>query len=223
MDFLALVQTCAPWVAPATLQAIVRTESAFEPLAIGINGGAKLARQPSSTAEAVATAEWLIARGYNIDLGLGQVNSRNLAKTGLRLEDAFDPCKNIAAAATILQWNYQAARSRVQGEQSALQAALSAYNTGSFTKGMANGYVQKVINNASPAQRASSTPTLPAPMSLRDTGRPSNPGNRQMPASPAQPPVVLSAQPAGKGAASQPTNAAGAIVYERATPQVLVY
>ena len=90
MDFIALAQECAPWVAHETMAAIVRTESAFRPLAIGVNGGARLARQPENKAEAVATAEWLIANGYNIDMGLGQVNSANLRKTGLTVEDAFD-------------------------------------------------------------------------------------------------------------------------------------
>ncbi|SMB33265.1 Type IV secretion system protein virB1 (plasmid) [Sterolibacterium denitrificans] len=151
MDFIALAQECAPWVAHETMAAIVRTESAFRPLAIGVNGGARLARQPENKAEAVATAEWLIANGYNIDMGLGQVNSTNLRKTGLTVEDAFDACKNIAAAATILHWNYQAASRKVQGEQAALHAALSAYNTGSFTRGFSNGYVQKVVNNAGAA------------------------------------------------------------------------
>ena len=151
MDFIALAQECAPWVAHETMAAIVKTESAFRPLAIGVNGGAKLARQPENKAEAVATAKWLIANGYNIDMGLGQVNSSNLRKTGLTVEDAFDACKNIAAAATILHWNYQAASRKVQGEQAALHAALSAYNTGSFTRGFSNGYVQKVVNNAGAA------------------------------------------------------------------------
>lgn len=150
MDFVALAQQCAPWVAPQTLAAIVKTESAFQPLAIGINGGAKLVRQPQNKEEAVVTAKWLIANGYNIDMGLGQVNVKNLAKTGLTVEDAFDPCKNLAAAATILQWNYKAAKGKVQGEQAALHAALSAYNTGSFSKGFSNGYVQKVVSNAQP-------------------------------------------------------------------------
>lgn len=148
MDFVALAQECAPWVAHETMAAIVKTESAFRPLAIGVNGGAKLVRQPENKAEAVATAKWLMEHGYNIDLGLGQVNSSNLAKTGLTVEDAFEPCKNLAAAASILHWNYQAASRQVPGEQAALHAALSAYNTGSFTKGFSNGYVQKVVNNA---------------------------------------------------------------------------
>lgn len=152
MDFAALAQECAPFVAYETMAAIVKTESAFRPLAIGVNGGAKLARQPDTKEEAVVTAKWLMANGYNIDLGLGQVNSANLVKTGLSVEDAFEPCKNIAAAATILHGNYQLAKGKVQGEQAALHAAISAYNTGSFSKGFSNGYVQKVINNAGAAK-----------------------------------------------------------------------
>ncbi len=148
MDFTALATECAPWVAPQTMAAIVRTESQFKPLAININGGAKLERQPQSKEEAVATAKWLIANNYNIDMGLGQVNSVNLAKTNLSIEDAFDSCKNLAAAATILQWNYVSASKHMPNEQTALQAAISAYNTGSFTKGFKNGYVQRVVNNA---------------------------------------------------------------------------
>ncbi len=167
MDFIALAQECAPSVAHETMAAIVKTESAFRPLAIGVNRGARLARQPENKAEAVETAKWLIANGHNIDMGLGQVNSANLAKTGLTVEDAFDPCKNLAAAAKILTWNYQAASRKVKGEQPALHAALSAYNTGSFTRGFANGYVQKVVNNtgAAPAIPAVTVPAI-APIAL---------------------------------------------------------
>ncbi|WCF29602.1 lytic transglycosylase domain-containing protein [Xylella fastidiosa] len=148
MDFLALSQECAPWVATQTMAAIVKTESGFNPLLISVNGGAKLVRQPENKAEAVSTARWLIEKGYNIDLGLGQVNSSNLVKVGLSVEDAFEPCKNLAAAATILQGNFQVAKGKVHDDQAALHAALSAYNTGSFSKGFLNGYVQKVLNNA---------------------------------------------------------------------------
>jgi type IV secretion system protein VirB1 len=160
MDFVALAQQCAPSVAHQTLAAIVKSESAFRPFAIGVNGGARLVRQPDNKPEAVATATWLLANGYAIDLGLGQVSSANLGNTGLTVEDAFDPCKNLAAAGAILQRNYQAASARVTGEQAVLQAALSAYNTGSFTRGLANGYVQKVLRNAGavPAPTAAPIP-----------------------------------------------------------------
>lgn len=162
MDFNTLAAECASWVAPSTLAAIVKTESGFKPLAIGINGGARLQRQPQNLEEAVTTAKWLIANGYNIDMGLGQVNSANLAKTGLTVEHAFDPCKNLAAAATILTWNYQSASRKTDNQQAALHAALSAYNTGSFTRGFSNGYVGKVIRNANVGQ------VVPIPLMKRE-------------------------------------------------------
>lgn len=148
MDFNALALECAPMVSPKTLAAIVRTESNFNPLAININKGYRLERQPKNKEEAVATAQWLINNRYNIDMGLGQVNSVNLAKTKLSVNDAFDPCKNLSAAATILKWNFDSASKKIPGDQQALHAAISAYNTGSFTRGFSNGYVQKVVNSA---------------------------------------------------------------------------
>jgi len=148
MDFNLLALECAPWVAPQTMAAIVKTESQFNPLAININAGAKLERQPKTKQEAVVTAKWLLANNYNIDMGLGQVNSANLTKTKMSVEDAFDECKNLRAAASILKWNFQSASKKIPGEQAALHAAISAYNTGSFTRGFSNGYVQKVVNSA---------------------------------------------------------------------------
>ena len=147
MDFYALASTCAPHVHPTTMAAIVKTESSFRPLAININGKAKLSRQPASIEEAVVTARWLIESGYNIDLGLGQINSKNLPKLGLRIEDAFDPCTNLAAAAKILKDNFAVAKTQTGDDQAALRAALSAYNTGSYSRGIHNGYVQRVTLN----------------------------------------------------------------------------
>ncbi len=84
-----------------------------------------------------------IAKGYNVDIGYMQVNSRNLPKLGLTVEQALDPCTNIRAGATILTGNYRGAV-RIYGEgQAALQAALSAYNTGNFRSGFRNGYVSR--------------------------------------------------------------------------------
>ena len=56
MDFINLAQECAPLVAPQTMAAIVKTESQFQPLAIGINNRAQLAHQPNSKEEAITTA-----------------------------------------------------------------------------------------------------------------------------------------------------------------------
>jgi len=147
LDFIELARQCAPLVAPETMAAVVKTESKFQPFAIGLNNNARLERQPNSKPEAVATARWLIANGYNIDLGLGQINSSNLTRTSLSVEDAFDSCKNLAAAAQILTGNYLAAVPRVGHGQQALRAAISTYNTGSPIRGIANGYVQRVVAN----------------------------------------------------------------------------
>ena len=146
MEFLALADQCASFVAPHTLEAIVKTESNFDPLKIGVNGGAKLQRQPVNVEEAVVTAQWLLQNGYNIDLGLGQVNSSNLNRIGLSVTEAFDPCKNLKAAGTIFNNSFQVAIQQYPEDQ-ALQVALSAYNTGNYVQGFRNGYVNKVLSN----------------------------------------------------------------------------
>src|SRR5260370_34410587 len=102
LDFNTLAQQCAPNVYPTTLQAVVRTESGFNPYAIGVVGG-HLARQPRKRAEAVATAKALDAQGINFSMGLGQVNKANLARYGLTYDTAFDLCDNLRAGAHILR------------------------------------------------------------------------------------------------------------------------
>src|SRR6202012_4015163 len=78
-----------------------------------------------------------------VDLGLMQVNSRNLAALGYSIWQILDPCTNIRGGASILTADYaEAARSRGEG-QAALEAALSAYNTGDFDRGFSNGYVAR--------------------------------------------------------------------------------
>ena len=53
-DFITLAQQCAPLVSPVTMAAIVRTESGFNPYAIGVVRG-RLVRQPASLVEAVGS------------------------------------------------------------------------------------------------------------------------------------------------------------------------
>jgi type IV secretion system protein VirB1 len=134
---------CGPNVAPVTLQAIVEVESGGNPLALNINGIRVQPPPAKNAGEAAQVAERYIARGYSVDIGLMQVNSRNLAALGTTVEQVLDPCTNIHAAAAILTADYaEAARTRGDG-QPALQAALSAYNTGDFYRGFANGYVAR--------------------------------------------------------------------------------
>ncbi|OHB26239.1 MAG: hypothetical protein A2790_19920 [Phenylobacterium sp. RIFCSPHIGHO2_01_FULL_69_31] len=143
---LSLAATCAPGVAPATLLAVARVESGLDPLAIGVNGPARETPRPRDAQEAVRAAQSLIRAGRNVDLGLSQINSRNLPALGLSLADAFDPCTNLRASARILAAGYRAAPS--PSPQARLRVALSVYNTGHPERGFANGYVAKVVGAA---------------------------------------------------------------------------
>ena len=143
---LALASQCAPNVAPQTVAAIVQTESHGHPFALNVNGGLQ-PPAPSDAASAAATAKRYIVAGYSVDLGLGQINSRNMRWLGLTWETVFDPCANIAALGRVLTQNYNTA---VAGRdpQTALRVALSLYNTGTSSRGFRNGYVAKVLGNA---------------------------------------------------------------------------
>jgi type IV secretion system protein VirB1 len=173
---LALSSRCAPQVAPSTLSAIVMAESAGNPFAIGVNKGGRIEAQPRDREEAVAAALQLLQQGANIDLGLGQINSTNLSALGLTVDDAFEPCRNIAAAASILSQSYLRATAR--GVNAPLAAALSAYNTGSMTGGVANGYVAKVYRAAaklvpgSGSEQAQRLPANPSVDEGQDDPRP---------------------------------------------------
>lgn len=142
---LSLVTACAPLVHPITAGQIVKVESAMNPWAIGINGPYRLSRQPINQTEAVRTARMLIVAGHNIDMGLAMINVKNLPRLGMSVEQVFDPCTNLRAMQTILSEAYVRASTRHGPGQNALKEALSAYNTGSPHRGLANGYVSKIF------------------------------------------------------------------------------
>lgn len=150
--FMALVLACAPQVHPTTAHALVSVESAFNPWAIGVVGGA-LVRQPRNHAEALATARELQALGHNFSAGLGQINRGNFARLGLTSATAFDPCLNLTAMQAILAECFERARGGrelTSSEQPALRMALSCYYSGNFSTGFRHGYVQKVMAAARP-------------------------------------------------------------------------
>lgn len=191
--FSDLVARCAPTVHVTTMAAVVRHESQFRPLAIGINHTrARLPRQPSSKAEAVATAQWLDANGYNYDSGLGQVNSKNRAWLGMSYDDLFDPCANLKGAARILSDCWTKAQGSGLAGQAALHGALSCYATGNLQRGIANGYVQSVANMAVIPVPALLDGTRPARASK---GAPTPSEDQQPTPTSDDPPVELKARP----------------------------
>jgi type IV secretion system protein VirB1 len=144
--FLALALACAPQVHADTTRALVSVESAFNPWAIGVVGGALL-RQPRSRAEALATAKALKDSGWSFSVGLGQINVGNFDRLGLTVESAFEPCANLAAMQTVLGECFDRARGTASKaeDQVALRQALSCYYSGNFATGFRHGYVRKVI------------------------------------------------------------------------------
>ncbi|MEN5146534.1 lytic transglycosylase domain-containing protein [Brevundimonas diminuta] len=159
---LILAQACAPQNAPETLAALAWTESRFDYLAIGVNRGPRPARHARDAADAARIARDLLERGANLDLGLAQINSDNLAWLGLSPETVFDPCRNLAAADRVLHAGYRP-RAEETPQQS-LGVALSRYNTGHPQRGFRNGYVARVEAAArnlglDPRQRPSSAQT----------------------------------------------------------------
>lgn len=148
-DLYQLVVQCAPNVAPNTMIAIIKTESRGNPLAIGLNKGKKLRYQPRDINQMIQWVNYLEKHNYNFDIGLAQINIRNVHKYGFSAKDVVYPCKNLEIAADILLKNYRNSLQKSPfSKHTALLKAISAYNTGTYSKGFQNGYVQKVIKNS---------------------------------------------------------------------------
>jgi type IV secretion system protein VirB1 len=146
------IDQCGNGVDRPVVEAIIQAESGGNPYAIGINvrdGQPYPVLLPAKTREEAAEqARDLSAQGYSIDVGLMQVNSRNLARFGVDWAQAFDVCGNIEAGTRVFQAFAAQVAQQPQVYQTAdqqLQAVLSAYNTGSFTNGLTNGYVARVL------------------------------------------------------------------------------
>ena len=146
LDLYALSKQCAPSVAPVTMVTLVKTESKGNPLALGLNG-ARLRFQPKSASQAAAWIRYLDKHGYNFDIGLGQVNIKNIRKYKLKPEALLNPCLNLKISADILTKNYLEAKKTTPDPQLALRRALSSYNTGNQYSGFDNGYIYRILTN----------------------------------------------------------------------------
>lgn len=107
--FVDLAQNCAPVAEITTLAAVISLESRFKPFAIRINSGPPLTSQPASKAEAIELATSLVADHQDIQIGLGGIGMEELRKLKLSISDAFDPCLNLKATATLLDGYYRLA------------------------------------------------------------------------------------------------------------------
>ena len=159
---MALLQQCSPQINPIIAHAIVKAESSFNPFAIGVNSGVRI-KQPQSYQQAVMEAKRLLAQGHNIDLGWGQINSKNLSWLRLSVEEVFNPCANLRAMQTVYLDCYSKAGNSGLGTR--MQRAFSCYNTGNFSRGFNNGYVNKLTRyyNQYQAHPVSSLSSIPIP------------------------------------------------------------
>ncbi|MBZ9764782.1 lytic transglycosylase domain-containing protein [Mesorhizobium sp. CA8] len=147
--FADLAQTCAPIVAAQTLAGVVSLESRFEPLAIRINSGPPLSKHPSTKAEAIEIATSLAAEGQDIQLGLGGIGMEELRKLKLSISDAFDPCRNLRATATLLDGYYRLAVNAGANPKRAGQVMLQSwYGRGDPTVGDMVKYDEQVRKEA---------------------------------------------------------------------------
>lgn len=144
---IAFIAQCAPNVAPTTIEAVVRVESHGDPLALYINGDGIGAIHVTSIDAAVALVHQAVAAGYTVDIGLMGLNTRTLQQFHVSIEYAFDPCTNLRTGDAVLTRNYLAAVKRYGRGEIALEAALSAYNTGDFERGRGNGYLAKYFSS----------------------------------------------------------------------------
>lgn len=154
---------CAPQVSTVTMAAIIRQESGGNPHAINDNT-VRLPVSPKSKEEAVSIATQRINAGHSVDMGLAQINSKNLKRLGLTVEQVFDPCTNLQASQTILldAW---------EGSKGSLIGTLSAYNTGKTNSERGLKYAQQVFSKAGVQVKASQTAiTTPMSSALKPRG-----------------------------------------------------
>lgn len=138
-----LMDKCIPSSHHALIKKIVMVESNAHPYAININHKGYKSVFPSTKKEAMSVISELNRKGLNFDVGLAQINSYHFKigefrKRGYSAYDALDPCLNLKFGTYILSENYRRFRD--------VSKALSAYNTGHPEKGVANGYVEKVLS-----------------------------------------------------------------------------
>ena len=193
---LALLQKCAPQVAPVTMAAVVQAESGGWPWAIDVNGLPDGSMRFSTKHAAITAATRYIRMGYKVDMGIAQVDSENLAWLGLSVQQAFNPCSNLRAAQRILIGAYRQAGSA--GTQS-LDGAFQVYNSGN-TSG--DGHYAKVVYR----QAGVEVPAIPggqlAPWASRQVGGVEGIGNEGATAAPVRPVIIMppkSWQPLLKG------------------------
>ena len=160
-EFVALADRCAPGAAVDTLLAIATTESGLYPNAISINhpkaaarragysnGQLVLTKQPKDLKEARYWLQWFAHHHYTVSIGLMQVNAEMALQFHVKPDQLLEPCTNLRIGAAILISLYTNLAREMGEGFSALDVALSFYNSGNSVTGFRNGYVANVHAHA---------------------------------------------------------------------------
>ncbi|GAO22540.1 Lytic transglycosylase catalytic [Alicycliphilus sp. B1] len=166
---------CAPQVSPVLMQALVRTESAWNPYAIGPDAGQRAIAQPQTLDEAVKTVKQLQAMGAKFSVGLAQIHISNVTSRGITWEQAFNPCSNLRIGQTILFEYYGKAIKEGYSGVDAVWAALRGYNSGGVNRTVSDKYAEKIFTYMR-AQQASAG----APKAARSTPASTDPRFTQL-------------------------------------------
>lgn len=138
--FLALAMQCSPSVHPDTAQDVARTESGYNPYAIGVVGGKGIF--PTNIDDALAHVERLKAQGKNFSVGLMQINQSNFSHFHKTPRQLFNPCTNLSVFEKLMTDCY------VRGKT--LKRGLSCYYSGNFNTGQRP---EKQFNSTSYTER----------------------------------------------------------------------
>jgi type IV secretion system protein VirB1 len=157
-DVARLQSTCLPIAPLNTLRAVVQVESSGNPNAMQIDfpkallkrwglamGTLRLKRQPINQREALNWLAYFQNYDIFVDLGLMQVSTAEAKRRGVSSESLFEPCTNLRVGWQILEDDYRIEQQTYGPGQEALRHAISRYNTGDPQKGIANGYLGRVL------------------------------------------------------------------------------
>jgi type IV secretion system protein VirB1 len=154
----ALQARCLPEAPRSTLQAIVQVESSGNPYAMQIDfphallkrwnltsGTLRLRRHPKDYSEAIQWLAYFQNFRVSVDLGLMQVSTAEAQRRGIPPESLLEPCTNLRVGWRILEDAYTTEVKVYRPGQTALDHAISRYNTGDSQAGIDNGYLARVL------------------------------------------------------------------------------
>lgn len=143
---LEILLACTLSVDIRTLDALIQTESSYNPYAIALVNEKPLKKQPSSYEEAVEVINNLEKRNANYSVGLGQINKVNFERFQVTGKELLDPCLNLEVAEKILL------ECQNSSPNNKISEALSCYYSGNHSYGFKkekNGtaYLERIVMN----------------------------------------------------------------------------